>query len=69
MNELASQIAPRSRDDMDFIIDLLAHRIGVFVLRLLSGGQFKGERGFAWGGQWWLAVQFYWRRSWRFSRG
>ena len=34
---------------MDFIIDLLAHRIGVFVLRLLSGGQFKGERGFAWG--------------------
>jgi len=34
---------------MDFIIDLLAHRTGVFVLRLLSGGRFKGERGFAWG--------------------
>ncbi|MGF6209441.1 hypothetical protein D3C87_497450 [compost metagenome] len=34
---------------MDFIIDLIAHRIGVFVLGLLSGGRFKGESGFAWG--------------------
>lgn len=34
---------------MDFVIDLLAHRIGVFVLGLLSGGRFKGESGFAWG--------------------
>jgi hypothetical protein len=43
---------------MDFILDtlfnLLAHRIGVYVLRLLSGGRFKGESGFAWG--WALAV-------------
>lgn len=43
---------------MDFIVDvlinLLAHRIGVFVLRLLSGGRFKGESGFAFG--WALAV-------------
>ncbi|MBY8960128.1 MULTISPECIES: hypothetical protein [unclassified Pseudomonas] len=34
---------------MDFIIDLIAHRIGVFVLGLLSGGRFKGDSGFAWG--------------------
>ncbi|MFJ2685099.1 hypothetical protein ACIOYV_15325 [Pseudomonas sp. NPDC087342] len=34
---------------MDFIIDWIAHRIGVFVLGLLSGGRFKGESGFAWG--------------------
>ncbi|MFI8645929.1 hypothetical protein ACIGJK_14190 [Pseudomonas iridis] len=34
---------------MDFVIDLIAHRIGVFVLGLLSGGRFKGESGFAWG--------------------
>jgi hypothetical protein len=39
---------------MDFILDLIAHRMGVFVLRLLSGGRFKGESGFAWG--WALAV-------------
>ncbi|CEL29257.1 hypothetical protein [Pseudomonas fluorescens] len=43
---------------MDFIIDILlntlAYRIGVFVLRLLSSGRFKGESGFAWG--WALAV-------------
>ncbi len=43
---------------MDFILDVvlnqLAHRIGVYVLRLLSGGRFKGESGFAWG--WALAV-------------
>lgn len=32
---------------MDFIIDLIAHRIGVFVQGLLSGGHFKGESGFA----------------------
>jgi hypothetical protein len=38
---------------MDFIADtlinLFAHRIGVFVLGLPSGGRFKGESGFAWG--------------------
>jgi hypothetical protein len=34
---------------MDFVIDLIAHRMGVFVLGLLSGGRFKGESGFAWG--------------------
>jgi len=34
---------------MDFVINLIAHRIGVFVLGLLSGGRFKGESGFAWG--------------------
>jgi hypothetical protein len=38
---------------MDFIFDavinLLAHRTGVYVLGLLSGGRFKGESGFAWG--------------------
>ena len=43
---------------MDFILDAvlnqLAHRIGVYVLRFLSGGRFKGESGFAWG--WALAV-------------
>ncbi|MCJ8207365.1 hypothetical protein [Pseudomonas sp. RGM2987] len=33
----------------DVLLNLLAHRIGVFVLRLLSGGRFKGESGFAWG--------------------
>ncbi|MEK1836713.1 MAG: hypothetical protein AAAB23_15480 [Pseudomonas sp.] len=39
---------------MDFILDLVAHRIGVYVLGLLSGGRFKGESGFAWG--WAVAV-------------
>lgn len=34
---------------MDFILDFVAHRIGVYVLGLLSGGRFKGESGFAWG--------------------
>ncbi|TDK51843.1 hypothetical protein [Pseudomonas moraviensis] len=34
---------------MDFFIDLIAHRVGVFVLSMLSGGRFKGENGFAWG--------------------
>lgn len=34
---------------MDFILDILAHRIGVYVLSLLSGGRFKGVSGFAWG--------------------
>lgn len=34
---------------MDFILDVVAHRIGVYVLGLLSGGRFKGESGFAWG--------------------
>lgn len=28
---------------MDFILDVLAHRIGTYVLGLLSGGRFKGE--------------------------
>ncbi|QTD35879.1 hypothetical protein [Pseudomonas fluorescens] len=43
---------------MDYILDILlnrlAHRIGVYVLGLLSGGRFKGESGFAWG--WAVAV-------------
>ena len=38
----------------DIVINLLAHRIGVYVLSLLTGGRFKGERGFAWG--WAVAV-------------
>jgi len=33
----------------DVVINLLAHRIGVYVLGLLSGGRFKGDSGFAWG--------------------
>ena len=33
----------------DIVINLLAHRIGVYVLGLLTGGRFKGESGFAWG--------------------
>jgi hypothetical protein len=33
----------------DFVINLLAHRIGVCVLSFISGGRFKGESGFAWG--------------------
>lgn len=32
---------------MDFILDVVAHRIGVYVLDLLSSGRFKGENGFA----------------------
>lgn len=39
---------------VDIVINLLAHRIGVYVLGLLSGGRFKGESGFAWG--WAVAV-------------
>lgn len=31
------------------LIDYLAHRIGVRLLRLMSGGRFKGETGYAWG--------------------
>ncbi|MGY4495404.1 hypothetical protein [Pseudomonas sp. TE3610] len=38
----------------DVLINLLAHRLGVYVLKLLSGGRFKGESGFAWG--WALVV-------------
>jgi len=34
---------------MDFIIDVLAHRIGVCLLGSLSGGRFKGASDFAWG--------------------
>ncbi len=33
----------------DFLINVLAHRIGVCVLGALSGGSFKGESGYAWG--------------------
>ncbi|MGZ9738367.1 hypothetical protein ACXX83_08010 [Pseudomonas sp. GNP012] len=33
----------------DIVINLLAHRIGVCVLGLITGGRFKGESGFAWG--------------------
>lgn len=39
---------------IDALINSLAHWIGVRVLRVLSGGRFKGESGFAWG--WALAV-------------
>lgn len=39
---------------MDFILDVVAHRIGVYVLGLLSGGRYKGESGFVWG--WAIAV-------------
>ncbi|MDQ0126577.1 hypothetical protein J2W17_005563 [Pseudomonas lini] len=39
---------------MDFILDAVAYRIGVYVPGLLSGGCFKGESGFAWG--WAVAV-------------
>lgn len=31
------------------LIDYLAHRIGVRLLQLISGGRFKGETGYAWG--------------------
>lgn len=34
---------------MDFILDVIAHRLGAYVLGLLSGGRLKGESGFAWG--------------------
>jgi hypothetical protein len=30
-------------------LNLLAHRVGVYVLGLFCGGRFKGESGFAWG--------------------
>jgi hypothetical protein len=43
---------------MDFIFNILinrlAHRVGVHVLRLPSGGRFKGESGYAW--RWALVV-------------
>ncbi len=39
---------------MDLLFNLLVYKVGVFVLRLLSGGRFKGESGFAWG--WALVV-------------
>lgn len=42
-----------ARNQMDVIlgmlIDGLAHRIGVCLLRLMSGGRFKGNTGYAWG--------------------
>lgn len=31
------------------LIDCLAHRIGVRLLRLMSGDRFKGETGYGWG--------------------
>ncbi|MDR7054269.1 hypothetical protein J2W70_001619 [Pseudomonas koreensis] len=34
---------------MDLIIDLIGHRIGVFVLDLMNDGRFKVESGLAWG--------------------
>lgn len=39
----------RMVDIFSFIFDVLAHRIGVRVLKLFSGGQFEGESGCAWG--------------------
>ena len=39
---------------MDFILDVVVHRIGVYVLGLMSGGRFKGESGFSRG--WAVAV-------------
>jgi hypothetical protein len=39
---------------LDAFFNVLAHRIGVRILKALSGGRFKGERGFAWG--WALVV-------------
>ncbi len=33
----------------DVVINLLAHRIGVLALSLLTRGRFKGESGFGWG--------------------
>ncbi|MCQ9470185.1 hypothetical protein NRB15_07515 [Pseudomonas alliivorans] len=38
----------------DAFFNLLAHSIGVRILKALSGGRFRGERGFAWG--WALVV-------------
>ncbi|WP_259740515.1 hypothetical protein [Pseudomonas moraviensis] len=39
----------KEKGAMYFVIDLIAHRVGVFVLGLLSGVRLKGESGFAWG--------------------
>ncbi|PHN62713.1 hypothetical protein AO275_03280 [Pseudomonas viridiflava] len=39
---------------LDAFFNLLAHSIGVRILKALSGGRFRGERGFAWG--WALVV-------------
>lgn len=33
----------------DFVVNVVCHRIGVGVLKLLSGGQFEGESGYAFG--------------------
>ncbi|WP_249306835.1 hypothetical protein, partial [Pseudomonas viridiflava] len=38
----------------DALFNLLAHSLGVRILKALSGGRFKGERGFAFG--WALVV-------------
>lgn len=38
----------------DAFFNVLAHRVGVRLLKALSGGRFQGERGFAWG--WALVV-------------
>lgn len=34
---------------LGMLIDCLAHRIGVCLLRPMSGGRFKGDTGYAWG--------------------
>lgn len=39
---------------LGMLIDGLAHRIGVCILQLMSGGRFKGDTGHAWG--WALVV-------------
>ncbi|MBL4832741.1 MAG: hypothetical protein JKY26_02110 [Pseudomonas sp.] len=33
----------------DFVVNVVGHRIGVGVLRLFCGHQFKGESGYAFG--------------------
>ncbi len=33
----------------DLIINVAAYRIGVSLLRFLTGGRFKGKSGYAWG--------------------
>jgi hypothetical protein len=38
-------------NQMDFILEVVSHRIGVYVLGSLNGGHFKGESGFARVGQ------------------
>ena len=33
----------------DYVFNVASHRIGVRVLSFLTGGQFKGDSGYAWG--------------------